>query len=312
MKNLFVFIFGVCSFVINTHAQDVAGNWYGIGKVDATSIEGNAYLTELVLTQKGKKITGLLNYYFRDSLFTNEVTGSFDPTTRALTLKSTNVIYFNSSNTTTGIDCPLLAYFTLRTARVGSTLSGEMYASKDFKYTCPTISFKLKKNLPIIEEEPVLVQEETEDINNEDTAQVIVSVAAPTPSNAVLNNEDAVIKKQEFLKREKTYIREIFIENNNIQLEFYDNGALDNDSISVFLNNQLILPKTMLEHKAIKLSFKYDDSLPFNELSMYAESLGLIPPNTSLLVIYDGTKRHDVLLTSDFQKNGTIKLVKKN
>jgi hypothetical protein len=73
-------------------------------------------------------------------------------------------------------------------------------------------------------------------------------------------------------------------------LEFYDNGAVDGDSISVFLNNKLVLPASRLENTPLVLNITYDDNLPFNELSMFAESLGTIPPNTAVLVIYDGKK----------------------
>ncbi|MBX2932372.1 MAG: hypothetical protein KF781_10560 [Chitinophagaceae bacterium] len=311
MKNLLAFTFLLCASFTKVLAQDVSGNWYGIGKVDMPNTEGNAYLTELVLTQKGKTISGQLNYYFRDSLFTNQVTGSFDPNTRALTLKPTNVIYYKSNNTLTGIDCPVLAYFTLRIARIESVLTGGLYADNNFKYTCPTISFKLKKKIADDDIEPIIAQEEVPEEEVDDTAEVIVSVASPILSHTAEEVSADAEKEKLFLAREKTFAREIAIENNVLRLEFYDNGAIDNDSISVFFNSKLVLPKTMLEHKAIKLNVQYDDSLPYNELSMFAESLGLIPPNTAALIIYDGNKRYEVLMTSDFQKNGTIKLVKK-
>lgn len=309
MKNLFALLFFICFGFINVAAQDVTGNWYGIGKVDMANTEGNAYLTELVLTQKGKTISGQLNYYFRDSLFTNQVSGTYDPSTRSLTLKPTKVIYYKSNNTLNGIDCPVLAYFTLRTARIESVLTGGMYADKDFKYTCPTISFKLKKKIGEAEDintTPIIAMEEAQEDAIKDTTQVIVSVATP-----ILTTPQLEDTKKHFVEREKTFVREIAVESNLLRLEFYDNGAIDNDSISVFFNNNLVLPKTMLEHKAIKLNVQLDDSLPYNELSMFAESLGLIPPNTAALIIYDGKKRYEVLMTSDFQKNGTIKLVKK-
>jgi hypothetical protein len=44
---------------------------------------------------------------------------------------------------------------------------------------------------------------------------------------------------------------------------------------------------------------------------MYADNLGSIPPNTALMIVTDGTKRYEVRITSDLQKSGTIKFVKK-
>ena len=67
----------------------------------------------------------------------------------------------------------------------------------------------------------------------------------------------------------------------------------------------------MLKHKAIHLTIDLDPNLEFNELSMLAENLGMIPPNTAALVIYDGKIRYETLLSSDLSKSATIKLVKK-
>jgi len=48
-----------------------------------------------------------------------------------------------------------------------------------------------------------------------------------------------------------------------------------------------------------------------NELVMYAENLGTIAPNTALMIVTDGNKRYEVRITSDSQKNGTVKFGKK-
>jgi hypothetical protein len=48
-----------------------------------------------------------------------------------------------------------------------------------------------------------------------------------------------------------------------------------------------------------------------NELTMFAENLGSIPPNTALMIVNDGDKRYEVRITSDTQKNGTIAFVHK-
>ena len=126
-----------------------------------------------------------------------------------------------------------------------------------------------------------------------------------------LFNEFDIKKTEVFAKRERIFTKEVEVTNNKIKLEFYDNGAIDNDSISVFVNNKIVIQKSKLDYAPIKLDIKLDESLPYNEISMFAENLGQIPPNTALLVIYDGNKRYDILLTSDFTKNATIKLISK-
>ena len=98
---------------------------------------------------------------------------------------------------------------------------------------------------------------------------------------------------------------------NSVRLELYDNGEIDYDSVSLYLNSKKILPKTMLTHKAIKLNIELDPSLEYNELSMFAENLGTIPPNTAALILYDGKIRYEAIMTSDLKKNATIRIRKK-
>jgi len=43
-----------------------------------------------------------------------------------------------------------------------------------------------------------------------------------------------------------------------------------------------------------------------NELVMYAENLGSIPPNTAMMVIYDGQNRYELNIKSTEKTNGSI------
>jgi hypothetical protein len=293
-----VLLFGLMIGLITTlHAQQVTGSWFGVGKVDLPG-SSNTYMSELVLTQKGKQVTGLFNYYFRDSLFSNKITGSFDAVTRKLTINKTQLIHHSSANTITGIDCPMSGEFILRISKVESVLTGSLFSTKDFRFTCPPINYKLKLNNDTSTVETTPEPEPVKD-----------TVVAPEKVVEVSPEEKE--KTAIHLKRGKEYIKEIVVSNPVIKLEFYDNGAIDYDSISVFFNNKMVLPKTMLSHRAIRFSVTLNTALPFNELAMFAESLGMIPPNTAAVVLYDGTKRYDVLLTSDLNKTATIKLIYK-
>jgi len=287
-------------------SQNVSGNWYGVGKVQMPGVS-STYLTELIINQKGKSITGLLNYYFKDSLFSNKITGTFNSVTRNLIINQLPIIYYNSANTKNAVDCMMSGNFLLRVARTESLLIGDLLSSSEFKFTCPRIQFKLKKFIEPTDEINELELNQTEQnqtVTNFDTIKL-------SPKTQQLFNEFDIKKKEVFAKRERIFTKEVEVTNNNIKLEFYDNGAIDNDSISVFVNNKIVIQKSKLDYAPIKLDIKLDESLPYNEISMFAENLGQIPPNTALLVIYDGNKRYDILLTSDFTKNATIKLISK-
>ncbi|MBS1495844.1 MAG: hypothetical protein JSU03_09550 [Bacteroidetes bacterium] len=115
-----------------------------------------------------------------------------------------------------------------------------------------------------------------------------------------------------FEKRNNTLLKTIEVENETIKVDLYDNGEVDGDSISLFYNGKLLLSHKRLSEKAITLNVPVPEGTGINELVMYAENLGSIPPNTALMVVTDGKKRYEVRITSDLQKSGTIRFVHKS
>jgi len=99
--------------------------------------------------------------------------------------------------------------------------------------------------------------------------------------------------------------------NQEFKVDFYDNGEIDGDTISVFYNNELILSKRKLTDKPISLMLKIDPSREDNELVMYAENMGSIPPNTALMIATIEGKRYEVYITSTEKSSGTIRFKKK-
>ena len=209
-----------------------------------------------------------------------------------------------------------------------SVLTGGLFSDIAHQYTVPTINFRFNKS----DDTAALVMQPESEINKgifftSDsvlspvsvpttlTGNVLVSssetFSVTTKPNQPANNVLAEASAAALLQRGKVYTKVLEMVNNQLGLEIYDNGQIDFDSVSLFLNNKLILSKSMLKHKAIHLTIDLDPNLEFNELSMLAENLGMIPPNTAALVIYDGKIRYETLLSSDLSKSATIKLVKK-
>ena len=87
----------------------------------------------------------------------------------------------------------------------------------------------------------------------------------------------------------------------------YDNGEIDDDTISVYLDKQLVLSKKRLSTAALSVNLKMDESNSEHELVMVAENLGRIPPNTSLMIVTAGDKRYEVRITSTEQKNAMVR-----
>ena len=120
------------------------------------------------------------------------------------------------------------------------------------------------------------------------------------------------VTEKQFKERENVVVQEIEVESDSLRIDVYDNGEIDGDVISIFYNDQLILSSQKLTHKSIQLDLTLDSTKAYNELSMLAENLGLIPPNTALMVIHDGKNRHNVRVSSDLQKNATVRIRKKS
>jgi len=119
-------------------------------------------------------------------------------------------------------------------------------------------------------------------------------------------------KKKSFEKRNSELIRTIEINNPTFKVDLYDNGDIDGDSISLFYNGKLLLSHKKLSDKPLTLTLdaSNDNDEP-NELIMYAENLGSIPPNTALMIVTDGDKRYEIRIASDLKKSGSIRFVHK-
>jgi hypothetical protein len=104
-------------------------------------------------------------------------------------------------------------------------------------------------------------------------------------------------------------IPEIKVDTGQIRLDFYDNGVVDGDSITVLVNKKVILSHQLLSTKPITTYVTVDLNQPYHEVEMVAENLGTIPPNTALLIITAGDKRYRLFLTSTESKSARIRLI---
>ena len=137
-----------------------------------------------------------------------------------------------------------------------------------------------------------------------------------TPTKNKIDSEKTIISKDSkiipepntnVLKvRENKLANKIYIDTKDVYIEFYDNGEIDNDSISVYLDNKLIINNERLSTNPIKLNLSFDEKNSFYEIIIVAENLGDIPPNTALMVINYGRKRQEVFLTSDDKRNAKV------
>ena len=115
-------------------------------------------------------------------------------------------------------------------------------------------------------------------------------------------------KTQDLLRsRENNLVQTLLINSENVFVKLYDNGEIDDDTISIYLDKKLMLSKKRLTTSAITIDLKMDESNPNHELIMVADNLGRIPPNTSLMIVTAGDQRYEVRITSTEQKNAMVR-----
>ncbi|HVF96066.1 MAG TPA: hypothetical protein VM871_02020 [Flavisolibacter sp.] len=107
--------------------------------------------------------------------------------------------------------------------------------------------------------------------------------------------------------RKNELIKTFVVTGKDVEVSLYDNGEIDNDTVSIYLDGTLILLNQRLSTKPITYKLTLDEAAPEHTLVMVAENLGTIPPNTSLMIIQDGDKRHQVSITSTEQKNAMVR-----
>ena len=108
------------------------------------------------------------------------------------------------------------------------------------------------------------------------------------------------------VNRQNELIKTISVNTTEVLIDLYDNGTIDNDTVSVYLDKKLIVSKQRLTDQPITVKLKLDENNDYHELVMVAENLGEIPPNTSLMVVKAGDKRFEVRITSNEQKNAVV------
>ncbi len=104
-------------------------------------------------------------------------------------------------------------------------------------------------------------------------------------------------------------IPEINVDTGEIRLDFYDNGQIDGDSISVTVNDKAVLTHEKLGREPVTTFIKIDRTNTFYEVEMIAENAGSIPPNTALLIITAGKNRYELFLTSSAQKSAKVRFL---
>lgn len=129
----------------------------------------------------------------------------------------------------------------------------------------------------------------------------------PIVNNISPVREAQPAKEMQLEKRNNELIRQITVDHDSISVTLYDNAEIDGDSITLIYNDKILTTHQLLTDKPLTFIIKIEKGNSRNELVMYAENLGSIPPNTALMIIYDGAKRYELNIKSTQSSNGSVR-----
>lgn len=270
-----IIFFIVLLFPILIQAQDINGIWKG-KLVMAPGGCFPVYNIELQIQVAGTRITGTA-YHFSDSL--NYVKESFDGIIRndsnEIVIQEKGIITFRIRE-----DCvPCVKRYVLSYHKGGGNVVTE------------------------------------EQLRGSWTGKATDGKTACDPGTLVLTRFDKSTFKPEFklpptlTNRKVELVKEIKVDTGLITIDFYDNGTIDGDTISVYANGMPVITGKRLTTKPITMSLRIDLKRTEQEVIMVGENLGSIPPNTALMIVNAGDKRYQLYLTSDEQKNAMVRFI---
>lgn len=323
MNKLFTLFCCAALFLLpdEAHAQMITGVWSG--KINRQKVE-------VKVVQKGDSLTGTSYYYESPGNYRRyRIKGYFDATTNEAVWWDDQLLEQKPASTRSGL-VPLLSRADFNCPGGGKMMldgkaarkedeersAGEVHLNKtgapvfddewDFvieNYTAggndPNIIDSIAGLTPFVEAAPpvatVVVPPATKPVKE----APIPAITAPAPEEkrlAIPVNPPRIEEK--FASRKKILVTEIPVTGDSIELRFYDNAEIDGDSISLFLNDQLLYRNIRLTGNAYIIKLAADQLGDSSELTMVAENLGSIPPNTSLMVALVGDKRYEARLES--------------
>ncbi|WP_127125551.1 hypothetical protein [Pseudoflavitalea rhizosphaerae] len=124
-----------------------------------------------------------------------------------------------------------------------------------------------------------------------------------------IQQDDSLARLQQQLplkQREKDLVQTLKVDTSLIRIDLYDNAEIDDDTVSIFLNGALLLHKKRLTDRPLTLHINAMPNTDY-ELMMYAENLGRIPPNTSLMIVTAGSKKYEIRISSNEMKSAVVR-----
>jgi hypothetical protein len=118
--------------------------------------------------------------------------------------------------------------------------------------------------------------------------------------------KDSIVVPKTVNQRKNVEQSRIEVNVKTINLKVYDNAIVDGDTVSILYNGKMLLTHQLLSEKGIELNIELDEKQTRHEITLFAENLGSIPPNTALVVITAGKKRFELFASASLEENAVL------
>lgn len=297
MRSLLVILCVVLGLGGEVKGQDLTGQWTGTAMA-----EGQNHKLVLSITETDSSFAGVLHWYTPATRTIRHiiVRGRFYAHDSTLTIRWDSTVASNGMATEgvasrggasrsvatedASVEGPPGGFYSLtyrRTPGRRDRLEGEWHIGDEFTGRFD-LTIRLEKKAP-----PFI----------------------PLPVIKPLHKSDTLdVKRYPILQgRESPVVARIPVTGTDTaRIELYDNGEIDGDSVSLFVNNALLAQHVLLAAQPKVLNVPIDKSRSVNTLLLVAENLGRLPPNTALMVVTVHGKTYNLFLSTDYKKNASI------
>jgi len=324
-------LFSLLLLTTTLQAQKLTGIWRGyfsaasgIFREDA---EEEMYKYEVQIDQQTDNSVKGVTYSYKSTVFYGKSTlqGIYTASSKNLILKELKLVELKiGSNSEPCLMTCYLDYVKIGKLEVlqGNFIStnaknkkdcgsGKVYLERVSKSDFELEDFLAhpKPQAPITQQKPVVKPSIIDSENSKkkkDSNLELPKVNDIVAPNDVKKSVNTNPQPKVLVNRENFLIKRIISTEANVKVELFDNGTIDNDTISLYHNNEQVIKKGKLNYQPLTYSFNCGNQAVAHELILVAENLGEIPPNTAIMVVTIGKKRQEIFLTSDEKKNAKI------
>lgn len=303
----------VAGVSVQAKAQFITGKWYGFSTITQaagyhmSSSEPAGDILEIAGVDSSK-ITGLSYqyYWFRGKLYycIKSLECAFDARANEWVIQETVV----KDNHLFSAHYPCLHTYRLHYInRNGKDSLNGSWTAMPFD-DCGSGIGRFARSRPVLQQVK----------NAWDSIEAITHIVSlPKQETSVRNDlpqqisQDKIKKEmafQQMMSRSRTLMKAIPLQTPVIKVEIWDNGVIDGDNISVYFNKELVVNRKRISAQPIVLELTAIAGQE-NELIMYANNLGDIPPNTAMMRVYANGKQYEVEMSSDEHSNGIIRFM---